>query len=131
MEKVFIENLPETSELDGAKRWVDEKGEFVQISYREDIGHLAFFELRKGRTRASHYHERKEEVFYVISGKIRAVFVDPASGERKTFILQKGMKIRVRTGVGHMFHGIEDSHVVEYSPQYYDKEDAHRIEMGE
>lgn len=131
MEKVLVENLPETSEPDGAKRWVDEKGEFIQIAYREDIGHLAFFELRKGQVRGSHYHERKEEAFYVVSGKIRAAFVDLASGERETFILGKGMKLRVGTGVGHLFYGIEDSHIVEYSPQYYDKADAHRIEMGE
>lgn len=131
MKKVFIEDLPETREPEGAKRWVDEKGEFVQISYREDIGHLAFFELREGQTRANHYHERKEEVFYVVSGKIKAVFLDPANGEKETFILGKGMKLRVKTGVGHLFYGIEDSRVIEYSPQYYDKTDAHRIDMGE
>ena len=51
MKKVIIEKLPETKEIDGAKRWEDAKGEFVQISYREDIGHVAFFELKKGQFR--------------------------------------------------------------------------------
>jgi dTDP-4-dehydrorhamnose 3,5-epimerase-like enzyme len=124
MKKVRIEKLPETKEIDGAKRWEDAKGEFVQISYREGIGHVAFFELRKGQLRGNHYHQKKEEVFYIISGKVRAVFVDLDTSEREERILTKGEKIRVLTRVGHAFHGLENSTVVEYSPQFYDKEDA-------
>lgn len=131
MQRVHIETLRDARESDGAKRWVDEKGEFAQISYREDIGHLAFFELRKGQSRGSHYHERKEEVFYVISGRIKAFFIDKENGEQQTYVLEKGMKIRVETLVGHVFYGMEDSLVIEYSPQYYDKEDAHRMKMEE
>lgn len=131
MDRVIIERLPENKDLAGAKRWVDEKGEFVQISWREDIGHLAFFELRKGQFRGGHYHERKEEVFYVVSGTIRAVFADLGSGGRETRILEKGMKVRVGTRVGHRFEGVEDSLVIEYSPQYYDKTDALRADLGE
>jgi len=124
MEKVKIERLPETKEIDGAKRWEDAKGEFVQISYREDIGHVAFFELKKGQSRGNHYHQKKEEVFYIINGKINAVFVDLDTSEREERVLTKGEKVWVSTRVGHAFYGLEDSTVVEYSPQYYDKEDA-------
>jgi L-fuculose-phosphate aldolase len=131
MDRVIIEHLPESKDLTGAKRWVDEKGEFVQISWREDIGHLAFFELCKGQFRGGHYHERKEEVFYVVSGTIRAVFADLGGGGKETRILEKGMKVRVGTRVGHRFEGIEDSLVIEYSPQYYDKTDALKTDMGE
>lgn len=131
MNRVSLENLPENKELDGAKRWVDEKGEFVQVSWREDIGHLAFFELREGQFRGGHYHERKEETFYVIRGRIKAVFRDIDGGPAETFLLQKGMKVRVGIRIGHRFEGIEDSLVIEYSPQYYDKTDALRIDMGE
>jgi L-fuculose-phosphate aldolase len=130
MDRVIIEHLPENKDITGAKRWVDEKGEFAQISWREDIGHLAFFELRKGQFRGGHYHERKEEVFYVISGRIKAVFADPGGGGKETRILEKGMKVRVGTRVGHRFEGIEDSLVIEYSPQYYDVTDALRTDMG-
>jgi len=71
------------------------------------------------------------EVFYVVSGTIRAVFADLGSGGRETRILEKGMKVRVGTRVGHRFEGIEDSLVIEYSPQYYDKTDALRADLGE
>ena len=131
MQNVLIESLPETREPDGPKRWVDEKGEFAQISYQEDIRHLAFFELRKGQFRGGHYHEGKEEVFYVVSGRIKAVFADLHNGEKQTSVLEKGLKVRVRTGVGHRFYGIDDSLVIEYSPQDYDRSDAIKIDMGE
>ncbi len=130
VDDIFIEILPETKEIDGAKRWVDEKGEFVQISYNEDIGHLAFFELLKGQRRGDHYHMTKEEVFYVLSGKIEAVFASLSPDRKRTCILKKGMKIRVPTGIAHSFYGIEDSLVVEYSPQYYDKTDSVKVDMG-
>jgi dTDP-4-dehydrorhamnose 3,5-epimerase-like enzyme len=129
VKKVIVEKLPETKEIDGAKRWEDEKGEFVQISYREDIGHVAFFELRKGQFRGNHYHEKKEEVFYIINGKIRALFVDLDTSEREERILTKGDKVQVPTRTGHIFFGLEDATVVEYSPQYYDKEDALKINI--
>ena len=129
MRKITVEKLPETREIDGAKRWEDGKGEFVQISYREDIGHVAFFELKKGEFRGNHYHEKKEEVFYVISGKIRAVFADIDTSERQEQILTKGNKLQLPIRIGHIFHGLENATVVEYSPQYYDKEDALKIDI--
>ena len=129
MKKITIGKLPETKEIDGAKRWEDAKGEFAQISYREDTGHVAFFELKKGQFRGNHYHEKKEEVFYIINGKIRAIFVDVDTSEREERILTKGDKVQVPTRVGHIFHGLEDATVVEYSPQYYDKEDALKINI--
>ncbi len=131
MENLTIEKLPETKEIEGVKRWEDAKGEFVQISYRENIGHVAFFELKKGQFRGNHYHEKKEEVFYIISGKIRAVFADIDTSEKEERILTKGDKVKVPTRVGHIFYGLKDTFVVEYSPQYYDKEDALKIDLGD
>ncbi len=130
MDRISIEKLPETKEIDGAKRWSEERGEFAQISYREDIGHVAVFELKKGHFRGSHFHKEKEEVFYVVGGTIRAVFLDMDTREREENILGKGNKIRVRTGVAHIFYGISDALVVEYSPQYYDKRDAYPVEFS-
>ena len=131
MKRVIVEKLPQTREIDGAKRWTEEKGEFVQISYREEIGHLAFFELKRGHQRGNHYHERKEEVFYIIGGQIRAVFLDVDSAEKEEQMLTKGDKVRVATRVGHVFYGIDDAFVIEYSPQYYDREDTYSMSLGD
>lgn len=130
MNRVTVERLPKTRELDGPKRWLEDKGEFIQISYREDIGHLAVFELKSGFSRGSHYHDKKEEIFYIVRGKIQAAFVDVDSQEKEEYILEPGHKVRVQTRCAHVFYAVEDSLVVEYSPQYYDKRDGHKMDLG-
>lgn len=129
MKKVYIHSLPYTKEVEGAKRWDEDKGEFVQVSYRQEIRHLAYFELKKGFSRGSHYHEEKEEFFYVISGRIRAAFLDVDTGEREEHLLEKGQIINVKTRCAHMFYGVEDACVIEFSPQVYDKEDNFKVDF--
>ena len=48
MDKVTVEKLPNTKEIPGAKRWEEERGEFVQVAYQETMRHLAVFEIKKG-----------------------------------------------------------------------------------
>jgi dTDP-4-dehydrorhamnose 3,5-epimerase-like enzyme len=127
VDKVRIERLPNTKEIDGAKWWTEEKGEFVQISYGETIRHLAYFEVKKGFFRGSHVHKLKEETFYVIKGRIKAIFQDMETLQKEEHILVKADKIRVKTNCGHILYGLEDSTVVEYSPLDYDKTDAYPI----
>jgi dTDP-4-dehydrorhamnose 3,5-epimerase-like enzyme len=130
MDKVTIEKLPTTKEIPGAKRWEEERGEFVQVAYQERMHHLAAFEIKKGYSRGEHYHEQKEEIFYVFQGKIRALLIDMDTLQKEEEILEKGVKIRVKPRCGHLFYGLEDALVIEYSPQVYDKEDTHKINLS-
>ncbi|MCX7966257.1 MAG: cupin domain-containing protein [Syntrophorhabdaceae bacterium] len=129
MKKVNIQSLPYTKEIEGAKRWDEDKGEFVQVSYKQEIRHLAYFELKKGFFRGSHYHKRKEEFFYVISGKIKAVFYDMETSEKGEYFLEKGHIINVKPKCAHIFYGIEDARVIEFSPQIYEEEDNFKLDM--
>jgi dTDP-4-dehydrorhamnose 3,5-epimerase-like enzyme len=130
MDKVFLEMLPVTNEGDGAKRWTEEKGEFAQICYGEEARHIALFTLRKGFWRGMHYHEKKEETFYVACGSVRAVFIDMDTDERVEHLLTKGVRLHVLPRCWHIFYGIDEATVVEYSPQVYESKDAYRIDMG-
>jgi dTDP-4-dehydrorhamnose 3,5-epimerase-like enzyme len=127
VDKVTIEKLPNTKDINGAKWWTGDNGEFVQISYKETIRHLAFFELKKGYFRGSHVHKLKEETFYVIKGRIKAIFQDMETLEKEERELVKADKIRIKTNCGHILYGLEDSTVVEYSPLDYDKTDAYTV----
>ena len=129
MGKVLIEKVPYIKDVLGAKRWEEERGEFVQISYQEEIWHLALFGIRKGFSRGNHYHEAKEEIFYVVSGKMRALFLDMDTPQKEEYILEKGDKIRIKPRCSHVFYGLEDTLVVEYSPQVYNREDSYRIDL--
>ena len=129
MNKVVIEKLPVTKQMTGAKRWTEERGEFIQISYREEIRHLAIFEIRKGFSRGAHFHEKKEEVFYIFSGKLKASFMDMDTLQAQEHVLEKGDRIRIRPRCGHLFYALEETVVVEYSPQFYDPEDSYRWDL--
>ncbi len=129
MDKVTIETLPNTKDIVGPKRWTEERGEFIQISYRENIGHLALFEIKKGFSRGGHYHDKKEEIFYIFEGALRATFLDIDTEQKEEHLLRKGNRIRIKPRCGHLFVGLEDSLVVEYSPQVFDSEDSFKIDL--
>lgn len=129
MERVRVERVPVSKELTGVKRWIEERGEFVQVAYREEMRHLAVFEIRKGFSRGDHYHETKEEIFYLFSGRIKATFVDLDNLELEERVLEKGDRIRVMPRCGHRFEALEDTVVVEYSPQVYDPEDTYKLDL--
>jgi len=128
-DKIMIERLPNTREIPGAKRWEEERGEFVQIAYQEEMRHLAMFEIRKGFFRGNHYHEKKEEIFYIFEGKIRAIFMDMDTLQKEEKILEKGDKIRFKPRCGHIFIALEDTLVVEYSPQVFDPNDSYKVNL--
>jgi dTDP-4-dehydrorhamnose 3,5-epimerase-like enzyme len=130
MDKVTVGKLPNTKEIPGPKRWEEERGEFVQVAYQETMRHLAVFEIKMGYFRGDHYHEKKEEIFYIFRGKIKASLIDMDTLQKDERILEKGDKIRVKTRCGHRFDGLEDTLVIEYSPQVYDQEDTHKINLG-
>jgi quercetin dioxygenase-like cupin family protein len=130
MNRVFIEKLPGTKDIQGAKRWKEERGEFVQITYQEVMKHLAAFEIRKGFSRGNHYHEEKEEVFYVFQGKMKASFMEMDTLQKEERILEKGDKIRIKPHCAHLFSGLEDTLVIEYSPQVYDQRDTFKIDLN-
>jgi dTDP-4-dehydrorhamnose 3,5-epimerase-like enzyme len=129
MNKIVVERLPDTKEVQGAKRWTEERGEFVQVAYQEEIHHLAFFEIRRGFSRGNHYHERKEEIFYIVQGKLRIRLMDMDTFQKEERVLEKGDKIRIRPLCGHTLYGLEDTWVVEYSPQVYEAEDSYKIKI--
>ena len=130
MDKVTVETLPNTKEIPGPKRWGEDRGEFVQVAYQETMRHLAVFEIKKGYSRGEHYHENKEEIFYVFRGRIKASLIDMDTLQKEEKILEKGNRIRVKPRCGHRFYGLEDTLVIEYSPQVYDKEDTYKVNLG-
>jgi len=130
MDKVVIEKLSNTKEVQGTKRWDEERGEFAQIAYQEEIHHLALFEIRRGFSRGHHYHKKKEEIFYVVQGKLRVLLMDMDTLQKEERILEKGDKIRIKPPCGHTLYALEDTLVVEYSPQVYEVEDNYKIQLG-
>jgi len=96
-------------------------------------GKILFFV--KGKKCSWHYHEKKDEVFYVLSGKVVVLY----SGENhgidfinlaNKIVLVKGEKWHVPTGMRHRIIALEDSEILEISTHHEDS-DSFRIEVGD
>jgi quercetin dioxygenase-like cupin family protein len=77
--------------------------------------------LRKGWRCSLHYHKTKDEVFYVIRGKVLL-----ESGA-DWLVMTPGDHHHVPPGTVHRFSGIEDSEIIEFST-HHEEADSYRIE---
>jgi mannose-6-phosphate isomerase-like protein (cupin superfamily) len=79
--------------------------------------------LKKGHCCSLHFHRVKDEVFYVIKGR---VYLELGNEQ---VVLLPGDHRHVPTGTPHRFTGLEDSEIIEFSTHHEDS-DSHRIEIG-
>ncbi len=77
--------------------------------------------LRRGWRCSLHYHERKDEVFYLIAGR---VLLEHAGGWR---VMVPGHAQRIPPGTVHRFWGLDDSEIIEFSTHHED-DDSYRLE---
>jgi len=56
--------------------------------------------------------------------------MDMDTREKEEKILEKGNRLRIKPGRGHIFFALEHTLVVEYSPQVFDPEDNYKTDPG-
>jgi mannose-6-phosphate isomerase-like protein (cupin superfamily) len=76
--------------------------------------------LRQGFRCSMHAHKEKDEVFYVVSGRI---LLELGDGER---VMGPGDHQHVPPGVEHRFWGLEDAEIFEFSSHHEDA-DSYRV----
>jgi len=128
--KVIIEDLPVEGGNNLERRIFSEKGEMVQILNRpnEAFKHLVYWELdstKSGQERGHHYHERKIEHYYVITGELELSLKDLESSVSKKLVVKPGNRLAISPRVAHAFRSLVYSQVLEYSPEPYDPSDTH------
>lgn len=79
--------------------------------------------LKKNYRCSMHHHKKKDEVFYVVKGKVLL------EADGKKFVMKQGDSFRVKPGCRHRFTGLEDSEIIEFSTHHDDK-DSYRDEMS-
>lgn len=124
-EKIRIEELPVTDEFVRQKRLIQDRGELALIEDGKPFQHLGYFSLKKGEGyyRGGHYHRKKVEHFYVVSGRIRVRFVDLDLGERSQVFLEEGQRVTIYPNCAHRFEAEKEAQVIEYYNSIYDPED--------
>jgi len=137
MDKVSIRRLPVLDAppaqpiLDGVRIRMP-AGEAVPVWNGGPWRFIAYLELLPGPGlwRGNHWHEKKTEYFYVISGRLRGVFEDLDTGESLDTELETGTTVVIRPRCAHAFLGLERSQAIECSQLEFDASDAHRKVVG-
>ena len=123
--KIEIEGLPITDQFLREKRFIQDRGELALIEDGKNIQHLGYFSLIKGEGyfRGGHYHLKKVEHFYIISGLLRVVLVDLDTGEGSEVRLHEGQRVTLYPRCAHRFEAVKDAQVIEYYDCPYDPDD--------
>ncbi len=98
----------------------EDRGTLTQVNTGE-WKQLNILEIKKGNTFGGHYHKEKEELFYVIFGKVEFVI----ENEQGTFTetLTKGDCLLTEPYDKHTLYALQDSTLVEVLSSSYSKED--------
>ena len=92
-------------------------------------GKLLFFE--KGKKCSWHYHQKKDETFYLQEGKLLVRYSEEDDIEKAVeVIMERGDKFHVYRGLRHQMFALEDSDLFEFSTQHFE-DDSYRIIKGD
>ena len=85
----------------------------------------------KGKKCSWHYHELKDETFYLQEGRLLVKYADHDDLEHaKEFVMERGDKFHVYRGLRHQMFALQDSDLFEFSTQHFDS-DSLRIIRGD
>lgn len=105
----------------GYEKWIVNKSEYC--------GKLLFF-MRDKRC-SWHYHELKDEVFYLQSGKMLVKYSDQDDiTKAEELTLNPGDNFYIWRGLRHQMIALEDSELFEFSTEHFDS-DSHRVLRGD
>jgi len=105
----------------GFEKWI--------VNCEEYCGKLLYFV--KGKSSSWHFHELKDEVFYVQSGLVEVRYSDNDNlSSSKYVLLSPGDSFHVYRGLRHRIIAKQDSEIFEFSTQHFDS-DSHRIIPGD
>ena len=100
----------------------------IQTIYADDEFTLKEIFMKAGTQSSMEYHLRKDEKYYIQSGKLR-LGLRIGRAQNKSIILSKGDVYHVPPGLMHMRMAIEDTTIIEWSNRDDDR-DSNIVEDG-
>ena len=105
----------------GYEKWIVNKDEYC--------GKL--LHIIKGMKCSWHYHQKKDETFYLQEGKLLVRYSEEDDIEKAVeVIMERGDKFHVYRGLRHQMFALEDSDLFEFSTQHFE-DDSYRIIKGD
>jgi dTDP-4-dehydrorhamnose 3,5-epimerase-like enzyme len=126
---VVVEELKVGGADQEERRMFSPKGEMAQILNRsaESFRQLVYWDLdstRTGQERGHHFHAKKVDRIYIISGEVEFVVEDLATGQRKVLRARAGSRVTIAPRLAHAFRSTTYTQALEYSPDPYDPADT-------
>ena len=91
------------------------KGSLIRLSVDQNVNLIGIIDFKVGKpVRGNHYHEVKDEYFYLLEGVVNGYFKEKNSSEVEHFIIEKGTLIHIKPGCIHAFSTVEDGYAIEY-----------------
>ncbi|MDO8124766.1 MAG: cupin domain-containing protein [Candidatus Hermodarchaeota archaeon] len=69
--------------------------------------------FRKGKSSSQHYHEKKDEFFYIVKGQVRVLLAD------KELVLAAGDTLHISPGQEHRIEPIQDTLILELGTRMF------------
>jgi len=105
----------------GFEKWI--------VNNEEYCGKLLY--IAQERKCSWHYHNLKDETFYIQSGCIKLLYSEDDNIELANIsLLKKGDKFHVHRGLRHQMIALEDTELFEFSTQHFDS-DSIRVINGD
>jgi len=120
-----IKKLPEIKKpiLHKDKYW----GYITSVYADEDFTLKKIF-MKKGSQSSMEYHCKKDEYYYIFSGKLKVGF-RIGRAQNKSLIMEEGDVLHIKPGLMHMRMALEDTIIIEWSNKD-DDSDSHIVEDG-
>ncbi len=131
--KVIMTSLPNRKDEKGPRRIIEDRGELAVLHPAGPVYNPVYFDIHAGRgyVRGGHYHKRKTEYFYVISGACRIRFTDLETKEEDTLVAGPGDMVSIAPGCAHVLEAIQFCRVVEFSTVEGDyRQDTFEYDFG-
>lgn len=103
-------------------------GSETVIVNREYCGKI--LNLKKGYRCSIHYHKKKDETFYILSGKVLFERKGDFGATDKEHIMLPGYTVHIAPFISHRFTGLVDSTIIEFSTHDEDS-DSYRLTKSE
>ncbi len=116
--------VPLTAAFAVEKRHTDARGQVHLIVDDKPLRRVGLLTLNAGAGyRGGHFHLRKHEGFYIVSGRALCQLACPVTGERLDLELEPGTRMWLEPGVAHRFQALTDLTFVEFTDRSYEAED--------
>ena len=91
------------------------KGSLIKLSVDQNVNLIGIVDFKVGNpVRGNHYHEVKDEYFFLLEGKVDGYFKEKGSEVVEHHIIESGTLIHIKPGCVHAFSAIENGYAIEY-----------------